>query len=201
MLFATRRNRIFLDTGTFHCKKALAPVTIQLDQHRMLLTSSRKENILGCRCLGSLLVVIKWHQCWWQFSCIQIVCCLLEDATDYSRRQVPSVVVCCQMAPALMTSQFDQNHIVFTSSQKRMFSERGTFRWPECTYFNILSHFCKSTVSLYSKSIHDGAYWHFWVCTLTVHQRLKIRTMYISSTFHWHQHHREVSISKPHDIH
>jgi hypothetical protein len=56
MLFASRRNRIFLDAGTFHCKKALAPVTIQLDQHRMLLTSGRKRIFLGTGALGHYLL-------------------------------------------------------------------------------------------------------------------------------------------------
>jgi hypothetical protein len=124
MLFASRRNRIFLDAGAFHCKKALVPVTIQLDQHCMLLTSSCKRIFLGAGALGCFLLSSNG-------TCIQIVCYLLEDATEYSPRQAPSVVVCCQMAPASATSQLDQNHIVFTSSQKRMFLERGTFRWPE----------------------------------------------------------------------
>jgi hypothetical protein len=57
MLFASRRNRIFLGAGAFHCKKALAPVKIQLDQHRMLLTtSSRKSIFLDAGALGLYLL-------------------------------------------------------------------------------------------------------------------------------------------------
>jgi hypothetical protein len=53
---------------------------------------------------------------------------LLEDATECSWMQVPSVVVHQQMAPASVTIQLPQNHMLLTSGRKRIFLDAGTFR-------------------------------------------------------------------------
>jgi hypothetical protein len=41
--------------------------------------------------------------------------------------QVPSVVVHRQVAPALVTIQLDQNHMLLTSGRNRIFFDTGAF--------------------------------------------------------------------------
>jgi hypothetical protein len=57
MLLTSGCNRIFLDTGAFRCKMALASVIMQFDQDHMLFTSGRNRIFLEAgtfdRCLSS----------------------------------------------------------------------------------------------------------------------------------------------------
>jgi hypothetical protein len=83
-----------------HRQMALVPVTIQLHQNHMLLTSGRNRIFLDAgafRCkMAPALVIIQFDQNHMLFTVI---------ATEYSWRQAPSIVVRCQLAPESVTSQ------------------------------------------------------------------------------------------------
>jgi hypothetical protein len=121
MLFTSKWNRLFLDAGTFHCKMAPALVTIQSHQNCLLFVSRWIFSDTGA------FVCERRHRHQWQFSCIEIVCYLLVDETEYSHMQASSVVVHQQMAPASVTIHSHQNHMLLTSGRNRIFLDAGAF--------------------------------------------------------------------------
>jgi hypothetical protein len=71
---------------------------------------------------------VKWHLHWWQFSWIKTTWYLLVDEIDYSRTQAPlDVVRHRRMAPASMTIQLHQNHVLLARKRNRIFSDTGAF--------------------------------------------------------------------------
>jgi hypothetical protein len=60
--------------------------------------------------------------------------------TEYSWTQVPLENVCHQLAPASMTIQLDQNHMLFTSKRNRLFLDVGTFHCKSVTTQLIQNH-------------------------------------------------------------